>query len=94
MKTVSPTAFAKAGLAALSGGKGHIYDRIVLNAAMTDYLLGICPDADEAIQRTKQAIDSGDAWSHLKAYIAKSQLVWMRFMAIRYFKCTEPKIGS
>ena len=74
IETVDPEAFASAGLDALSGKKGQIYDRLVLNTAMTDYLLGICPNPHEAIERTKEAIDSGHALAHLKAYITKSQL--------------------
>ena len=74
MSSVSPETFAEAGLAALSGEKGHVYDRIVLNTAMTDYLLGICADPDEALRRTKHAINSGRALTHLRAYIKKSKL--------------------
>lgn len=74
IETISPEAFALAGMEALSGGKGQIYDRLVLNTAITDYLLGICSDPHEAIERTKEAIDSGRALAHLKAYIAKSHL--------------------
>ena len=72
IETITPEAFASAGMEALSGGEGQIYDRLVLNTAMTDYLLGICSDPHEAIERTKEAIDSGRALAHLKAYIAKS----------------------
>ena len=75
IKDVNAENFAKAGLAALAGEKGHIYDRIILNAGMTDYLLGIRSNTDEAIQRAKDAIDSGHALSHLNAYIAKSRAV-------------------
>ena len=74
LATVSPEAFAAAGMEALSGQKGPIYDRLVLNTAMTDYLLGLCPNSREAIERTREAIDSGRALAHLKAYIAKSHL--------------------
>ena len=70
--TISPEAFASAGMEALSGQKGHIYDRLVLNTAMTDYLLGFCSDPHETVDRTKEAIDSGRALAHLQAYIAKS----------------------
>lgn len=73
--STSPEAFAEAGLAALSGERGHVYDRIVLNTAMTDYLLGICPNVEEALQRTRHAIDSGCALTHLRAYIEASKLV-------------------
>ena len=72
LETVSAKAFADAGMAALSGHKGHVYDRIVLNTAMRDYWLGLCSNPEEAIQRTKEAIDSGRALSHLNAYMAKS----------------------
>ena len=71
---VNSEVFANAGMAALSGEKGHVYDRIVFNTAMRDYLLGLCPDPHEAIQRTKEAIDSGRALSHLNAYIEKVNL--------------------
>ena len=74
IETISPKAFASAGMKALSGQKGQIYDRLVLNTAMTDYLLGFCLDPYEAIERTKEAIDSGRALAHLKTYIAKSHL--------------------
>ena len=74
LETITPEAFASAGLEALSGGEGQIYDRLVLNTAMTDYLLGIYSDPHEAIERTKEAIDSGRALTHLKRYIAKSNL--------------------
>ena len=74
IETISPEAFASAGMKALSGQKGQIYDRLVLNTAMTDYLLGFCLDPYEAIARTKEAIDSGRALAHLKTYITKSHL--------------------
>ena len=74
IETITPEAFASAGMRALSGGKGQIYDRLVLNTAITDYLLGIYSDPHEAIERTKEAIDSGRALAHLKAYIAKSHI--------------------
>ena len=75
MDSVSPETFAEAGLAALSGEKGHVYDRIVLNTAMTDYLLGICPNPEEAFQRTQHVIDNGSALAHLRGYVEKSKLV-------------------
>ena len=50
MDSVSAETFAEAGLAALCGERGHVYDRIVLNTAMTDYLLGICPNPDGGSQ--------------------------------------------
>ncbi len=71
--TVNANAFAEVGVAALSGQKGHIYDRILLNTAMVDYLLGLCPDPEDAIKRAQSAMDNGSALKHLKAYITASQ---------------------
>ncbi|XP_020589090.1 uncharacterized protein LOC110030627 isoform X2 [Phalaenopsis equestris] len=59
------------GLAALSGEKGPAYDRIVLNAGMVDHLLG-CEGAEDvqvALQRAKEAIDSGQALNRLRNFI-------------------------
>ena len=70
---VSAQAFADAGIAALSGEKGHLYDRIVLNAAMVDYLLGICPAPHRAIKRAQTVIDDGRALKHLNAYVTASR---------------------
>lgn len=72
---VSAEAYAKAGVAALSGEKGHIYDRILLNTALVDYLLGICPDPHDALKRTKVVMDDGTALNHLKTYIKGSNEV-------------------
>ena len=69
---VSAEAFAEAGVAALSGEKGHIYDRILLNTAMVDYLLGICPTPEAALTRTRSVMEDGSALKHLQAYLAKS----------------------
>ena len=69
---VSAAAFAEAGVAALSGEKGHIYDRILLNTAMVDYLLGICPEPKDAIARAQSVMDNGRALKHLRAYISES----------------------
>ena len=69
---VSAEAFAEAGVAALSGEKGPIYDRILLNAAMVDYLLGICPVPEDALASAKSVMDNRSALKHLQAYIAVS----------------------
>ena len=71
-EVVSAEAFAELGVAALSGENGHIYDRILLNTAMVDYLLGICPEPEEAFVRTRAVMDNGSALEHLRAYIAIS----------------------
>ena len=71
-EVISAVAFAEAGVAALSGEKGHIYDRILLNTAMVDYLLGICPEPEDALKRTQSVMDDGRALKHLQAYIAVS----------------------
>uniref|UniRef100_J3L9B9 Glycosyl transferase family 3 domain-containing protein n=1 Tax=Oryza brachyantha TaxID=4533 RepID=J3L9B9_ORYBR len=59
------------GLAALGGEKGPTYDRIVLNAAMVDHLLGCtgAEDIQSALERAREAIDSGKALSRLMNYI-------------------------
>ena len=72
-EVVSAAAFAEAGVAALSGEKGPIYDRILLNTAMVDYLLGICPIPEDALARTRSVMDNGSALRHLQAYIAVSK---------------------
>ena len=74
-ETVSAEAFAELGVAALSGEKGHIYDRILLNTTMVDYLLGICPEPAEVFARTRSVMDSGRALEHLRAYVRESHRV-------------------
>lgn len=71
-EVVSAAAFAEAGVAALSGEKGPIYDRILLNTAMVDYLLGICQVPEDALARTQAVMDNGSALQHLQAYVAES----------------------
>ncbi|CAN6844399.1 unnamed protein product [Brassica oleracea] len=63
------------GLAALRGEKGAAYDRIVLNAGIIDHLLG-CDGAEDvvvAMERAKEAIDSGKALKKLLNYIEISR---------------------
>ena len=74
-EVASAEAFAELGVAALSGEKGHIYDRILLNTAMVDYLLGICPEPEEAIARARAVMDSGRALEHLRTYVSESHRV-------------------
>ncbi|KAF8016497.1 hypothetical protein BT93_H1880 [Corymbia citriodora subsp. variegata] len=65
------------GLAALHGEKGPAYDRIVLNAGMVDHLLG-CEGAEDisvALERARDAIDSGKALKRLLNYIKISHKV-------------------
>ncbi|KDP26644.1 hypothetical protein JCGZ_17802 [Jatropha curcas] len=65
------------GLAALHGQKGPAYDRIVLNAGMVDHLLG-CDGADDissALDRAREAVDSGRALKKLLNYIKISHRV-------------------
>lgn len=62
------------GLAALKGEKGPAYDRIVLNAGMVDHLMG-CAGAEDvitALDRAREAIDSGKALKRLMSYIQLS----------------------
>ncbi|CAD6248190.1 unnamed protein product [Miscanthus lutarioriparius] len=65
------------GLAALGGEKGAAYDRIVLNAAMADHLLGCsgAEDINTALDRAREAIDSGEALRRLMSYIKISHRV-------------------
>jgi anthranilate phosphoribosyltransferase len=65
------------GLSALGGDKGPAYDRIVLNAAMTDHLLGCsgAQDINSALDRAREAIDSGNALRRLMNYIKISHKV-------------------
>jgi anthranilate phosphoribosyltransferase len=65
------------GLAALHGEKGPAYDRIVLNAGIVDHLLG-CDGAEDismALDRAREAIDSGKALKKLLNYIKISHQV-------------------
>ncbi|KAL5552827.1 hypothetical protein UlMin_040228 [Ulmus minor] len=65
------------GLAALYGQKGPAYDRIVLNAGMVDHLLG-CDGAEDisvALDRAREAIDSGKALKRLLNYIKASNKI-------------------
>ncbi|WVZ78009.1 hypothetical protein U9M48_025790 [Paspalum notatum var. saurae] len=65
------------GLAALGGEKGAAYDRIILNAAMSDHLLGCsgAEDINTALDRAREAIDSGEALRKLMSYIKISHKV-------------------
>ena len=59
------------GLAALHGEKGPAYDQIILNAGIVDHLLG-CDGAEDisaALDRAREAIDSGKALKRLLNYI-------------------------
>lgn len=74
-ETVGADTFAIAGRAALSGRRGWVYDQIVLNAAIKDHLLGFDLDPSTAIERARDAIDSGRAAVRLKAYVDASHAV-------------------
>lgn len=69
---ISAEAFAALGMAALKGERGHVYDRILLNAGLTDYWLGLSTGAYEALAEAKEAINSGRALAHLERYISRS----------------------
>lgn len=63
------------GLSALRGEKGPAYDRIILNAGMVDHLLG-CEGAEDitsALDRAREAVDSGKAIDKILNYIRVSQ---------------------
>lgn len=65
------------GLSALRGEKGPAYDRIVLNAGIVDHLLGSdgAEDVLSALDRAREAIDSGQALNRLLNYIKISHKV-------------------
>ncbi|VFQ93202.1 unnamed protein product [Cuscuta campestris] len=65
------------GLAALRGEKGPAYDRIVLNAGIADHFLGCegAEDVSTALDRAREAIDSGNALKRLLTYIQISHRV-------------------
>jgi anthranilate phosphoribosyltransferase len=71
-EAVDPQTFVQLGIAALSGEKGHFYDRLILNTALTDHLLGFTADPHQAITETQKAIDSGRAYAHLQNYITQN----------------------
>ena len=75
LEPVTAGSFARAGTRALEGEPGHVQDRIVLNAAMIDYWLGICPEKKESVARARAAIDDGTALEHMRAYIRFSATV-------------------
>ncbi|KAL5724929.1 hypothetical protein ACHQM5_008131 [Ranunculus cassubicifolius] len=67
----------KLGLEALQGEKGAAYDRIVLNAGMVDHLLG-CDGAEDiqmALDRAREAVDSGKALNKIMNYINLSHTI-------------------
>lgn len=66
-------AIADAGMAALSGARGAVYDRILLNAGIIDFQLGFCDDADEAVAQARGAMDSGAALMRLRSYLRRSR---------------------
>ncbi|CAI5514660.1 unnamed protein product [Closterium sp. Naga37s-1] len=64
------------GLEALRGVKGPAYDRIVFNAAVQDHLLGWGARAiglEAAVERAREAVDSGRAMRHLIGYVERSK---------------------
>ncbi|KAG5520813.1 hypothetical protein RHGRI_033399 [Rhododendron griersonianum] len=65
------------GLEALRGQKGPVYDRIVLNTGMVDHLLGCdgAQDVSLAMDRAREAIDSGKALTKLLNYLKISHKV-------------------
>ena len=67
--------FAAEGRAALSVQKGAVLDRIVLNAAALNVLLGYDPDPASAVERVRETVARGDALQRLDTYIARSHTV-------------------
>ncbi|CAI7812240.1 unnamed protein product, partial [Closterium sp. NIES-53] len=74
----SPQKNLDLGLEALRGVKGAAYDRIVFNAAVQDHLLGWGARAiglEAAVERAREAVDSGRAMRHLMGYVERSKQV-------------------
>jgi anthranilate phosphoribosyltransferase len=85
---VSAASFARLGMAALSAERGHAYDRIAFNAAMTDYWLGLCGDVRQALEEAREALDSGRALAHLQRYVEYSRGI--KTQAVQMPSCTAP----
>ena len=66
---VTAEAFAKEGRNALSGEPGPNLDRIVINAAALNVLLGNDPNPAVAVEHVRETIATGDALRRLDAYI-------------------------
>ncbi|GJP55340.1 hypothetical protein CLOM_g14311 [Closterium sp. NIES-68] len=72
----SPQKNLDLGLEALRGTKGPAYDRVVFNAAVQDHLLGYGARAiglAAAVERAREAVDSGRAMRHLMGYVERSK---------------------
>ncbi len=70
--SVTAAAFAAVGSAALNGVKGHGFDRIALNAGLTDYFLGFSSDPQASIEEARTAMVNGQAAARLQAYVARA----------------------
>ena len=70
---ISASAFAHLGQQALQGKPGPSYDRIVLNAALTDYYLGFAKNIEQALDAARGVIAQGTALKQLESYIDTSQ---------------------
>jgi anthranilate phosphoribosyltransferase len=70
---ISLAACAQAGMEALGGIKGPLYDRIALSVGVVDYYLGFEMDAAVAVGRARQVLDSGAALARLETYIKASR---------------------
>ena len=66
---VTAEGFAEAGIAALSGQKGEIYDRLIFNTGIINYLLGLYSTPQQSIKEAKIVIDNGDALRRLNRYL-------------------------
>jgi anthranilate phosphoribosyltransferase len=73
LETITAAAFAEAGYRALRGDKGHIQDRIALNAGMIDWLLGYERDAQEAIGKARASMIDGSASVRLDNYVTATK---------------------
>jgi anthranilate phosphoribosyltransferase len=71
-ESVSAEGFAATGLEALSGKRGETFDQLIFNVGIKDHLLGFCSDPAESVALAADVIESGQALSHLNAYLNRS----------------------
>jgi len=73
LPSVTPQTIADAGRAALAGAPGPNLDRILLNVAAKDHLLGFAPSFETSLALARDAVLSGKALANLNAYVEGSK---------------------
>lgn len=66
-KEISAQQIAQAGMQALSGKRGLVWDLIAYHAAMFYHLAGVCQTAEQAAAKAVEALQSGQAHHHFEA---------------------------